>query len=175
MAVREAMRSVGGMYSRLACFGLALVAVALVGCSEGPPTVGEARAFDSVCDKANDGHRVAVEGFLRLPDQITVVTNRSGGSATEILAVRLFQSGAFTGTPIGIDLDIGSEANQMDELPRPSYTDEDLKVHLTDGRTAGYGQRVRVSGTVYFPNDALKADDVDFDCGLNNPLVELTG
>jgi hypothetical protein len=61
----------------------------------------------------------------------------------------------------------------MDELPRPSYTDEDLKIHLPDGKTAGYGQKVKVSGTVYFPNGALKADDVDFDCGLSNPLVEV--
>ncbi len=163
------------MHSRIASLGISLAALALAACSEGPPTVGQARAFDSVCDKANDGQRIAVEGYLRLPDQITVYTNRNGSSATEILVVRLFQSGAFGGTPIGVDFDMGSGPYQMDELPRPSYTDEDLKVHLPDGRTAGYGQKVKVSGTVYFPNDALKADDVNFDCGLRNPLVELTG
>src|SRR5579864_2257729 len=120
------------MGSRIACFSLALAAVALVAGSEGPPSVGEPRTFDSVCDKANDGHRVAVEGYLRLPDTITVLTNRGGSSATEILVVRLFQSGTYAGTPIGVNFDTGSGANQMDELPRPSYTDADLKVHLPD-------------------------------------------
>jgi hypothetical protein len=56
----------------LSIFGLSLAAAALVACSAGPPTVGESRDFGSVCDKANDGHRVAVEGYLRLPDQIKV-------------------------------------------------------------------------------------------------------
>ena len=55
---------------------LSLAAVALMACSEGPPTAGEPREFATVCDKANDGHRVAVEGYLRLPDQIRVLKNR---------------------------------------------------------------------------------------------------
>ena len=40
--------------------------------------------------------------------------------------------------------------------------------------TKAYGQTVKISGTVYFPNAALKNDNVDFDCGLSNPLIELT-
>ena len=175
MAIGQAVRSVAGMLSRIACVGLSLTALALIACSEGQPTVGQPRTFDSVCDKANDGKRVAVEGYLRLPDTVTVITNRSGSSASEILVVRLFQTGAYAGTPIGVDFDMGSGPYQMDELPRPSYTDKDLKVHLPDGGVATYGQKVKISGTVYFPNDALKADDVDFDCGLSNPLVEVTG
>jgi hypothetical protein len=153
---------------------LALPIIALTACNQGPPTAGQPVNFSNVCDKSNDGHRVMVEGFLRLPDSIDVITNRNGGSATEILVVRLFQDKAFKGTPIGVNFDFGSGPNMMDELPRPQYTDEDLKVHLTDGRTATYGQRVNVSGTVYFPVGALTNDSVDFDCGLDNPLVELT-
>jgi hypothetical protein len=51
-----------------------------------------------------------------------------------------------------------------------SYADDDLQVHLADGQTVGYGTRVKVSGTVYFPMVAQ-----DFPCGLENPLVELPG
>ena len=162
------------MLSRLACLGLCAVALAAAAACEGPPTVGQPTSFDSVCDKSTDGKRVAVEGYLRLPETITVVTNRRGGSATEILVVRLFQSGQYAGTPIGVNFDFGTDPNQMDELPRPQYNDSDLKVHLGNGQIASYGQRVKVSGTVYFPNEVLKNDNVDFTCGLTNPLVELS-
>ncbi len=164
------------MFRRIAVpLATSFAALALVACSEGPPTAGQPTTFDGVCTKANDGKRIAVEGYLRLPDTIHVITNRSGSTATEILVVRLWQDTGYSGTPIGVNFDFGTAANQMDELPRPSYTDEDLKVHLPDGHTAGYGQRVTISGTVYFPVSALTSDDVDFDCGLDNPLVELSG
>jgi hypothetical protein len=47
------------------------------------------------------------------------------------------------------------------------YTDEDLRVHLTDGQVVGYDTKVRVSGKVYYP-----VVDQDFDCGLDNVLIE---
>jgi hypothetical protein len=162
------------MFSRLLCVGWCAIAVAcLVTACEGPATVGQPTSFDSVCDKSDDGKRIAVQGYLRLPDTITVVTNRRGGSSTEILVVRLFQSGQYAGTPIGVNFDFGTNPNQMDALPQPQYNDSDLKVHLGNGQVASYGQRVKVSGTVYFPNEVLKNDAVDFTCGLSNPLVEL--
>ncbi|MBV9328780.1 MAG: hypothetical protein JO352_34145 [Chloroflexi bacterium] len=84
--------------------------MALVACSEGPPTAGQPVDFSSVCDKANDGHRVAVDGYLRLPDQIEVFRSSSG-----------------------------------------------------------FGDKVKVSGTVYFPTSLA---DVEFSCALSNILVE---
>src|SRR5262245_40033879 len=138
------------MVLRLLCAALAAL---LVAACEGPPTVGQPQPFDNVCDKSDDGKRVAVEGYLRLPETITVLTSRRGGSSQEILVVRLFQSGQYSGTPIGVNFDFGADANQMDELPRPQYKDSDLKVHLANGQTASYGQRVKISGTVYFPNE----------------------
>jgi len=150
--------------------GLSLAAVALVACSEGPPSPGELHDFTSVCDKANDGHRVAVEGYLRLPDQITVYRNSSGGVDQKIVVVRMFESKKFEGTPIGVNLDFGTGPNTMDEIPGEYiFTDDDLKVHRADGQTAGYGDKVKVSGTVYFPTSLA---DVEFTCALTNPLVE---
>jgi hypothetical protein len=153
--------------------GLGLAVVALVGCEAGPPTVGEPKDFTNVCDKANDGHRVAVEGYMRLPETITVRTpTRGAGKVTEIVVVRLFQTQKFNGTPIGVDVGFGTEANTMDELPNGSagYTDEDLHVHVAGGQTVTYGQLVKVSGTVYFP--VIAGSDVEFPCGLGNPLIE---
>jgi hypothetical protein len=150
--------------------GLSLAAVALVACSEGPPTPGEPRDFSSVCDKANDGHRVAVEGYLRLPDQIQVYKSSSGSVDEKIVVVRLFESGKFQGTPIGVNIDFGTGPNTMADIPGEYiFTDDDLQVHRADGQTAGYGDKVKISGTVYFPTSVA---DVEFTCGLSNPLIE---
>jgi hypothetical protein len=151
-------------------FGLSLAAVALVACSAGPPTQGEPRDFSSVCDPANDGHRVAVDGYLRLPDQIQVFKSSSGSVEEKIVVVRLFQSNAFEGTPIGVNIDFGSGPNTMADIPGEYiFTDDDLQVHRADGQTASYGDRVKISGTVYFPTTLA---DVEFNCGLSNPLIE---
>ncbi|MBV9582938.1 MAG: hypothetical protein JO057_30505 [Chloroflexi bacterium] len=151
-------------------FGLSLAAVVLVACSEGPPTQGQAVDFASVCDKANDGHRVAVEGYLRLPDQIEVFKSRSGSVDEEIVVVRLFQSKKFDGTPVGVNFDFGTGPNTMDQIPGEYvFSDSDLKVHRADGEIAGFGDPVKISGTVYFPTSL---SDVEFTCALSNPLVE---
>jgi hypothetical protein len=151
---------------------LGLAVLGLAAC-EGAPTLGEPRDFANVCDKASDGHRVAVEGYMRLPETITVdKPARGGGQGVEILVVRLFETPNFNGTPIGVDIDFGSEPNTMDEIPNGArgYTDADLKVHAANGQTVTYGQRVKVSGTVYFPVSGLS--HVEFSCGLSNPLIE---
>jgi len=137
---------------------LGLSAIFLTACSQTAPTVGTSRSFAEACDESNDGQRIAVEGFLRLPDSITV-------NVGPIL--RLYETDSFLGTPIGVSLDFGSEPNQIDTVP-DSYVDSDLNVHLADEQVAGYGTKVRISGKMYYP-----LADVDFECGLSNPLVEL--
>jgi hypothetical protein len=51
--------------------GLMVRSLLLTGCASEPPTAGELTAFDAVCDHANDGKRVTVEGYLILPDEFT--------------------------------------------------------------------------------------------------------
>jgi hypothetical protein len=122
------------------------------------PTTGEARPFANVCDQVNKGKRVSVVGYLRLPQEFT-------GDMSVVL--RLYENDSFAGKPIGVQTDIGSQANQMEAVPM-QYSDDDLKVHLAGGQLAQLGTKVKVSGKVYFP-----LADVDFDCGLENPLIEL--
>jgi hypothetical protein len=158
------------MALRAVAVGLAMLALAA--CAS-PRVVGEPREFTSVCDRANDGQRVAVEGYMRLPETIDVVKPvRSGGDGVETVVVRLFQTPNYNGTPIGVEIDFGSEPNTMDEIPNEGrgHTDADLKVHAANGQTLTYGQRVKISGTVYFPVSGLS--HVDFICGLGNPLIE---
>jgi hypothetical protein len=50
---------------------LSLLVFSLAACGEAAPTVGEAKEFTTACDKANDGKRVAVEGYLRLPQSFS--------------------------------------------------------------------------------------------------------
>ena len=123
-----------------------------------PPTVGETKDFDTACDKANDGKRIAVEGYLRFPEEV----NRKVG-----LVLRLYKTKDFTGKPVGVSADIGSKPNQVEFMPK-EYTDKDLKVHLTDGQVAGFGTKVKVSGDVYYPLVGQV-----FQCALSNPLVEI--
>lgn len=140
-------------------FGIAfcLVMFVLAGCSETPPTVGEAVAFAEVCEQ-DSGKRVSLEGFLQLPDSFT---------GDQSVVLRMFETDAFDGAPVGVQMRFGNQPNQLEQVPT-SYTDNDLQVHLNDGQIVGYGVRVKVSGSVYFP-----MVDQDFDCGLENPLVEL--
>jgi|HubBroStandDraft_6_1064221.scaffolds.fasta_scaffold648807_2 hypothetical protein len=126
-------------------------------CSSGPATVGELKGFDAVCDKTNDGKRIAVEGYLRFPKDFT---------GTDSIVLRLYKAADATGTPIGVQTIVGAQANQM-ELPPSRYTEKDLQVHLVDGQVAGAETKVRVSGKVYYPIVGQ-----DFTCGLENPLIE---
>jgi len=138
-----------------------LFAFALVACGGGekkPPTVGEAKGFATVCDKANEGKRVAVDGYLRLPDQL----NPKIGPV-----LRLYPTTEFSGQPVGVSTVIGGQPNQIGFIPK-EYTDKDLKVNMTNGQVAGFGTKVKVSGDVYYPLVGQ-----EFPCALSNPLVEL--
>jgi hypothetical protein len=138
---------------------VALLSVALIfsACSDGPVTAGELKGFDQICDKANDGKRLAVEGYLRFPESFT---------GTQSAVLRLYKAADLGGNPIGVQTAIGNQTNRV-ELPPKQYTDKDLKVHLTDGQVVGSGTKVRVSGKVYFPIVGQ-----DFSCSLAAPLIE---
>lgn len=139
------------------CIGLLGFFAACGGGTSEPPTTGEMKDFASVCDKANEGKRVAVVGFPRFPEKFT---------GTSSVVLRLYGGADYTGAPIGVQTKIGNQANQAELAPK-EYTDKDLKVHTSDGQVAGYGTRVKVSGKVYYPLVGQ-----DFKCGLENPLIE---
>ena len=142
---------------RMFCIGLLLFFAACGGGAPEPPGAGETKDFTSVCDKANEGKRVAVVGFLRFPEKFT---------GTSSVVLRLYASSDYGGAPIGVQTKIGNQANQAELAPK-EFTDKDLKVHTSDGQLAGYGTRVKVSGKVYYPLVGQ-----DFKCALENPLIE---
>jgi hypothetical protein len=115
--------------------------------------------FAAVCDAGNKGKRVAVDGYLRFPDSFS-------GDLSVVL--RLYQNADGSGTPIGVQTRFGELTNQV-EMVSDQYTDENLKVHITNGQDVGFDTRVRVSGTMYVPGSSAT---VEFACGLENPLIE---
>ena len=142
---------------RAALFSIALTVAACGGAEQKPPTVGEVKDFAAVCDKAHEGRRVAVVGYLRFPEKF---------SGDRSVVLRMYQAADFAGRPIGVQTMIGKQPNQA-ESPTRQYTDKDLKVHLADGQAAAFGTRVKVSGDLYYPSVGQ-----DFQCALSNPLVE---
>ena len=142
-------------------FAVAMLALASAACGASappePPTAGEAKEFPSVCDKSNEGKRVAVVGYPRFPEKFT---------GAQSVVLRLYEGADYAGAPVGVQTPIGKQANQAELAPK-QYTDKDLKVHTADGQVASYGTKVRVSGKVYFPLVGQ-----DFKCSLENPLIE---
>jgi hypothetical protein len=154
----------------------------LTGCSDKPetPTVGQQASFDRVCDKSNDGKRIAVEGFLKLPEKIS-----SKEKISLLLEIRPAKE--MSPKKLGVWTRYGDKVNQLSFVQsslgfgKPdkngklsynssrvnTYTHQDLKVNTNDGKTVSYLDRVRVSGKVGFPSKSS-----GYICVLNNPLFE---
>ncbi|MGH9901837.1 MAG: hypothetical protein ACRD68_08515 [Pyrinomonadaceae bacterium] len=137
---------------------LSILALAACGGETKPPTVGETKDFATVCDKANEGKRIAVVGYLRLPEEVKPKIGP---------VLRMYPTADFSGKPVGVSTTIGSQPNQVGLIPQ-RYTDKDLKVNMANGQVAGSGTKVKVSGDLYFPLVGQ-----EFQCALSNPLVEL--
>ena len=155
----------------------------LAGCNtkSEPPTVGQKVSFDRICDRSNDNKRIAIEGFLTLPEKVS-----SKDKISVLLEIRSAKDVNKPGR-VGIWTPYGKAANQIapidtalrapNSTEKPSlqdlgksklsYTHADLKVTTNDGKSIGYLDRVRVSGKVGFPSKVSVSP-----CVLNNPLIE---
>jgi hypothetical protein len=95
---------------------LCLVALAVAACGgaeQKPPTVGEVKDFATVCDKAHEGQRVALVGYLRFPEKF---------SGDRSVMLRVYQAADFAGQPVGVQTMIGRQPNQAESSPR-QFTD----------------------------------------------------
>ena len=129
-------------------------------CESGPPTQGIPVPFNSVCNKDNEGKRVMVEGYVNFPhsfkeDEVSIM-------------LRMRPALGLEETPLGVSAKLGNEVNNI-ELPPTRFNDSDLKLHLAGGKVAGYTDKLKVSGTMYYPSSIAH---VEFKCGLSNTLYE---
>jgi hypothetical protein len=139
----------------------ALFIAQVAGCGEdGPPTAGTLVTFDTVCDRSNVDKRVALEGYLDFPEQFK--------SRDVTVMMRLRAAPFAKDKVVGASVRLGTGPNHV-ALPPKSYTARDVKVTTNDGETVGYTDKVRVSGTMYYPGAIA---NVEFKCGLSNTLIE---
>jgi hypothetical protein len=130
-------------------------------CESGPPTRGLPVAFNAVCNKENEGKRVMVEGYVNFPhsfkeDEVSIM-------------LRMRPEIDLGGTPLGVSAKLGNAVNSV-ELPPTHFSNLDLKLHLAGGQVAGFADKLKVSGTMYYPSSIAR---VEFKCGLSNTLYEL--
>src|SRR5436853_4457679 len=89
----------------------AIAAAALMGACDQTPTVGAPRTLADVCERANDGKRVALEGYLSLPDSFS--ENVTSESAPVVIRGGLPESGDVT----FVWIPYGSGPNSMEKVP----------------------------------------------------------
>jgi hypothetical protein len=145
------------MKSRI-LIALTLIVVSLAACGGAASAPAVPKDFTTVCDKANNGKPVVIEGYLIFPESFTGDTS---------VVLQLYGSSDFSGSPVGVQTEFGTQPNQVEPVAA-QFNDTDLKVHLANGQVSQLGDKVKVTGTVYFPTVSQ-----EFACSLENPKVEL--
>ncbi len=150
-AVRKQSRSRSS--SRRLCPALlvALGAAAwATGCGGGDD-VPKPVAVATVC-AADDGDRVELRGFLRLPERI---------SLTDRAAIDIFSRRGGAGVRASVEFTLGTGPDQL-ERPEAGFTPTSLRVRGSDGTVATLNDQVVVAADVVRKGA---------DCVLRNPAV----
>jgi hypothetical protein len=123
---------------------------------------------EDACAKANEGKRLMIEGYVDFPLGFDI-NDKS-------LVLRVRPSLSSWASTVGAVAPVGREPNYV-EMPRlnnstrEGYSNRDVRLHLADGQTVTYWNKVKATGTMYFATGlapgayscALK--DVRFDLG----------
>lgn len=132
---------------------LASVVALLAACS--PPPPGTPVTFATLCDEGNADQRVSLEGYPRLSEGMTMVS--------DTLTVYLWEEPDRGGESVYTSLKIGTGANQVENIP-DDFTDADLKIHINDNQVIGLDNKIRMHGRV------LRSESIDeegvFTCQL---------
>ena len=129
---------------------------------------------EDACAKANEGKRLMIEGYVDFP--LSFDTNDKS------LVMRVRPSLNSWGSTVGAVAPVGREPNHV-EMPRlnstrDGYSNRDVRLHLADGQTVTYWNKVKVSGTMYFATGlapgayscALKDTRFDLGSGFQPPF-----
>ena len=130
---------------------------------------------EDACTKANEGKRLMIEGYVDFPLSFDTDDNS--------LALRVRPSLSSWALTVGAVAPVGREPNHV-EMPRlnnstrQGYSNRDVRLHLADGQTVTYWNKVKVSGTMYFATGlapgayscALKDTRFDLGSGFQPPF-----
>ncbi len=101
---------------------------------------------EDACAKANEGKRLMIDGYVDFP--LHFDTN------DRFLVMRVRPSLNSWALTVGAVAPVGREPNHV-EMPRlnnstrEGYSNRDVRLHLADGQTVTYWNKVKVSGTMY--------------------------
>jgi hypothetical protein len=134
----------------------------LTACGQsGSPGLGVPVRFEAACDKANEGKRLMLEGYVDFPLSFD-------DKATSIM-MRVRPRLASWENTVAASATIGHAANSV-EMPPANYKNRDLRLHLADGQVVGYANKVKVSGTMYYTTGLSPGA---YTCGLKNTVYEI--
>lgn len=114
-------------------------ALLMAGCASAPQP-GTLHTHETACTEANNGQRVAVEGYPQLTRMTLVDDNFS---------VDLYEQPGSSGEKISVYFTVGTGANQAENLPE-DYTDADLKIHTSDNQIVSVDKHIRVHGELFW-------------------------
>ncbi|HLA63210.1 MAG TPA: hypothetical protein VK610_02195 [Rhodothermales bacterium] len=119
---------------------LLVLPLALAACEPGPGTPVE---LGALCRAANDGERVAVEGYIDAGSSI-FCSNIGGGPVTCGLDLKEQTGDEPTAT---VYVPEGGGGGEIESVP-DDFTRATLRIHADDGTLVGLNDRVRITGPV---------------------------
>ena len=102
----------------------------------------EAVSFANACKAENKDKIISVDGYLGVSS--IMICNSRG--IVRYCGINLYAQPG-TGDSLTANVDVGNEANQMEQLP-DQYKPQDLRIHTADGKTVGFRDRVKVTGKI---------------------------
>ena len=140
-----------------------LICVYVTACGQSAlPTRGVPVTFESACDKANQGKRIMLEGYVDFPEN-------GVDDSTGMMIMRVRPRLTGWGNTVGADARIGKEPNSA-EMPHSGYHNRDLRLHLADGQVVTYWNKIKVSGTMYYAHGQAPGE---YWCAVAKTLYEL--
>jgi hypothetical protein len=127
-------------HTLLCCLTIALL---IAGCASAPPPA-TLHTHETACTEANNGQRVAVEGYPQLSGMTLV---------DDDFSVDLYEQPQQGGKSISVYFTVGTGANQAENLPE-DYSDADLKIHTSDNQVVSVDKHIRVHGELYWSNSS---------------------
>jgi hypothetical protein len=128
---------------------IALVLTFFAALFAGCAVKGDPIEFSKACAVENDGKNFQITGVLS-PRSSTFCSNRGGRMECPFDLLEA----AGSEKKIGADIEVGSGANTVDEIPK-GYKKEDLKIRDNGGNLIGLGSdQVRLTGKLSVSPDA---------------------